>query len=136
MKGDLLRKYAGMRETADVASQHEGGEVDDLLVFGLLRGIRERAIMLELRRKDGVVEAFPYTYLSHARFDPSDGIELHFGGKVVTIKGRNLGAEVRPNVRLFDAILRHRVPFVQEADGPSAIKAAREAVVIDQILVK
>ncbi len=55
-------------------------------------------------------------WLDLASFDPSEGITLGFGGRKVTIRGRNLQAEVRPNVRLFQALVRQRVPWLQEAD--------------------
>jgi len=53
-----------------------------------------------------------------------------------TIKGRNLGGEARPNIRLFAGILRHRVPWIQEADGTAVIQAAKDAVVIEEVKVK
>jgi hypothetical protein len=36
---------------------------DDLGAFGWLRGVRDRALMLELRRKDDSVMAFAYAWL-------------------------------------------------------------------------
>jgi hypothetical protein len=57
-------------------------------------------------------------------------------GRPVKIVGRNLNAETRPNVRLFNGILRHRVPWVQEADEPAGILADSKAPVIEQIVIK
>jgi hypothetical protein len=54
----------------------------------------------------------------------------------VKISGRNLNAEVRPNVRLFAGILRHRVPWIQEADGADVVQAAKDAVVIEEVRAK
>ena len=48
--------------------------------FGFLRGVRDRAIMLELRHRDGRISAVGYAWLSGAEFDPSAGITLSFGG--------------------------------------------------------
>ncbi len=80
---------------------------------------------------------FPgYAWLEHAEFDPSEGIMLQFGGRKVRITGRNLNAEARPNVRLFAAIVRHRVPWIHEADEPTALAAPRTAIVIEGIDVK
>jgi hypothetical protein len=87
---------------------------DDLGCFGWLRGVRDRALMLELRRKDGSIAAFPYAYIERIDFDPSQGITLQIMGKHVRIKGRNLNGESRPEVRLFNGITRHRVPWIQE----------------------
>jgi hypothetical protein len=47
--------------------------------------------------------------------------------------GRNLNAEVRPNVRLFEGITRHKIPWIQEADEPMALQAGKSATVIDKI---
>jgi hypothetical protein len=77
-----------------------------------------------------------YSWLQSAEFDPSSGITLNFSGETVTIKGRNLNTEARPNVRLFAGILRHRVPWIQEADGAAVIEAAKDAVVIEEVRVK
>lgn len=108
----------------------------DLGAFGWLRGVRDRALMLELRRKDGSIVAFPYAWLERAEFDPSDGITLRFGPQKVKITGRNLNADARPNVRLFAGIVRHRVPWIQEADEPATMLAGKGAVVIEDISFK
>jgi hypothetical protein len=98
----------------------EVDDLDDLGTFEFLRGIRDRAVMLELRHRDGRVTRLIYAWLRCADYDPSDGITLNFGGETVKITGRNLNVEVRPNVRLFAGIVRHRVPWIQEADEPMA----------------
>ena len=125
------------RYTNRVASSEsvplEADAADDLGAFGWLRGVRDRAIMLELRRKDGKVTAFAYAWLERAEFDPSDGITLHFAGKEVKITGRNLNAENQPSIRLFNGILRHRVPWVQEADGATVMLIPHDATVIESI---
>lgn len=102
--------------------------------FGWLRGQHERAPMLELRKKDGTIVAYPYAWLEKATFDPSEGILLKFGVEKLKIIGRNLNSELRPNVRLFAGIVRHRVPWLQEADQAHAMEAGRGAVVIEQIV--
>lgn len=105
-------------EPTHSATNVSGGEedaADDLGCFGYLRGVRDRAIMLELRKKDGTIAAFSYAYLERADFDPSEGITLHIMGKRIQIKGQNLNGEARPNIRLFHGITRHRVPWIQEA---------------------
>ncbi len=103
---------------------------------GWLRGMRETAIMLELRHRDGRMSAFNYVTLDRAEFDPSEGITLHFGGKTVKITGRNLNAEARPNVRLFNGLLRRRIPWIQVADEPTALGAAKGATVIEDVEIK
>lgn len=136
MNVSVLDKYVKARPDSDPAVPVEGDVVDDLGSFGWLRGIRERAIMLELRRRDGSITALGYGWLERADFDPSEGIILHFGGKSVKITGQNLNAESRPNVRLFSGIVRHRVPWVQEAGEAEAIQAPKGATVVEQLEIK
>jgi hypothetical protein len=38
--------------------------------------------------------------------------------------------------RLFAGILRHRVPWIQEADEPTILEAAKDAVVIEEVKIK
>ena len=92
--------------------------------------------MLEPRHKGGRLTALGYNWLDPAEFDPSEGITLHFMGKAEQITGRNLHGEARPNVRLVAGSLRHRVPWIREADGPTAMTAAKDAVVIEEIVTK
>lgn len=135
MNDKILDRYGSARfdgVTANAAPP-EGEATDDLGAFGFLRGARERATMLELRRKNGDILAVGYGWLERADFNPSDGITLYAGGHTVRIQGRNLNVECRPEVRLFSAICRHRVPWVQEADEPTSMEADERATVIDRI---
>lgn len=108
-------------------------QLDDLGAFGWLRGVRDRAVMLELRKKDGNVLAVGYAWLDKAEFDPSQGITLSLGGHKIVIRGRKLNEELRPNVRLFQGICRHRVPWIQEADEPAVMEAQNQGVLIEEI---
>jgi hypothetical protein len=107
---------------AGAKGDHDLGDdtADDLGCFGWLRGVRDRAIMLELRKHDGSITAIGYAWLERVQFDPSEGITLHLLGRTIRIKGRNLNNEVRPQVRLFHGIARHRVPWIQEVGGRGA----------------
>jgi hypothetical protein len=137
MKDSVLQKYTGGKQAVPeptLADESDG--LDDLGTFGFLRGVRDRAIMLELRHRDGSVTALGYAWLSKSVFDPSEGITLHFGAETIKITGRNLNSEIRPNVRMFAAIVRHRVPWIQEADEPTALEAPRNATVIEQVEIK
>jgi len=42
----------------------------------------------------------------------------------------------RPNVRLFAGILRHRVPWIQEANWAAVIQKAKDAVMIEEVQIK
>ncbi|GIK15192.1 MAG: hypothetical protein BroJett003_01560 [Planctomycetota bacterium] len=131
----ILQRYAmrngdaanGNATPADV----EG--TDDLGAFGWLRGIRDRAVSLELRKKDGNILAVSYGYMDKAEFDPSEGITVSVGGQKIRIKGRNLNAPVRPTVRLFEGITRHRVPWIREAAHVESMHADDNVTIIDSL---
>lgn len=127
----MLPRYLGKLPGADQSGEPEPSE--DCRAFGWLRGTRDRALMLELRRKDGSITAVGYAWLERAEFDPSEGITLCFAGSKIRIKGRNLNSESRPNVRLFEGITRHRVPWVQEAGRGKAMESGEADTVIDAI---
>jgi hypothetical protein len=136
MFGKVLNEHSSKRKQNGSSASADVEAADDFGAFGWLRGVQDRAIMLEIRHKDGRVTAKGYSWLQSAEFDGSNAITLNFSGETVTIAGRNLNAESRPNVRLFAGILRHRVTWIQEADGTDVIKAAKNAVVIENIVVK
>jgi hypothetical protein len=135
MNDSVLKKYMVPKPAAEPTAAPEAEGLDDLGAFGFLRGVRDRAIMLELRHRDGKISAFGYAWLDSVQFDPSEGITLHFGGRQVKLIGRNLNSEARPNMRLLAGIVRHRVPWIQEADGASALEAKKDATVIEGIEV-
>jgi len=131
----VLQRYVTNRDSrlAPAAETPGADGCDDLGAFGWLRGIRDRAVMLELRRKDARIVAIGYGWLERVCFDPSEGIMLLAGGQKIRIKGRNLNAEIRPAVRLFERITRHRVPWVREADRSAAMRAGDRETVVDSI---
>lgn len=137
MTDRLLQRYTGNGRRAEEPFENgfapESDAADDFGAFGWLRGIRERAVMLELRRKDGNILAVGYGFLDKVAFDPSEGITLSVAGQKIRLKGRNLNAEVRPTIRLFEGIARHRVPWVSEADSRESLALAVNATVIDAI---
>lgn len=112
---------------------HDEDEVDDLGTFGFLRGSKERATMLELRKKDGSVLAVGYGWIEKVSFDPTDGITLHVVEQRIRIRGRNLNGEVHPKVRLFEAVCRHRVPWLREADRATDLAAGNNDAIVESI---
>ena len=66
---DVLDRHLPSRTALPPRTSEE--EPSDLGAFGWLRGVHERAAMLELRRKDGSIVAFAYHWLERAEFDPS-----------------------------------------------------------------
>ena len=72
--------------------------------------------MVEFHFKGGRMLALAYAWLERVDFDPAVGITLRFTNQTMRIVGRNLNAEVRPNVSLLDGLLRQRVPWLRESD--------------------
>lgn len=101
--------------------------------YWYLRGTRDRALMLELRKTIGEIRARGYAWLEYVDFKPSEGILLRFGGQEIRITGRNLNLEIRPNVRLFQSITRHRVPWIQEADHAASLESGPKTVLVERI---
>lgn len=133
MTDRLLDKYTKRPAPDAPKPESETEEAEDCGCFGWLRGVRDRSIMLELRKKDGHILAVGYSWLERVEFDPSEGITLHLPGQKVKITGSGLNADARPTVRLFDGIIRHRVPWVREMDRAEGLAADRETVFVEQI---
>ncbi|TWT44409.1 hypothetical protein RAS1_08240 [Phycisphaerae bacterium RAS1] len=134
MNGRLLEKYVGRNGgNGEIAPAQEETEIDDLGCFGWLRGIRDRSLAVELRQANGNIVAIPYHGIERFAFDPSEGIVLTVSGGKVVLKGRNLNAEMRPTIRLFEGLARHRVPWIREVQGSEGLAAAGNATVVDSI---
>jgi hypothetical protein len=134
MSDRILPKFANRAEArAESGLLDEADTTDDLGAHGWLRGAHDRAVMLELRKKNGNILAVGYSWLEKAEFDPSEGITLFLGGEKITIKGRNLNAESGSRVRLFQGITRHRVPWIQEADQPRLLQAGQTTTIVEEI---
>ncbi|MFO0858351.1 MAG: hypothetical protein U0640_13465 [Phycisphaerales bacterium] len=134
MSDRLLDKFTKQTRTeVGAVDTHEGAEAENLGCFGWLRGVRDRALMLELRKKDGHVLAIAYSWLERVEFQPDEGITLHLPGRKVRIKGSGLNQETGRPVRLFDGITRHRVPWIREADRGELLKSAGDNIVVESI---
>ena len=129
-----LVKYAtrfGDSAEAAVSSDAEGTE--NRGAFGLLRGTRDRAEMLELRKKTGNIRAVGYGWIEKVDFDPSDGITLYLGEETIRIKGRNLNMIADEKPSMLGGIVRHRVPWIAEADQSTMLKADKISVLVESI---
>jgi hypothetical protein len=133
MNDSLLKQFSSRVPAPPDRRDADIDAADDLVAFGYLRGVRDRALMLELRKRDGGVTALGYGWLERIEFDPSAGITLKFVGQTVKIVGRNLNAEVRTNVRLLDGLVRQRISWIQESGGAAAMTAAKEATIVERI---
>lgn len=111
---------------ADANIDHAEVEMDPIDVggcFGYLRGIRERAVMLQLRWIDGRVLAVPYGWIERIEYAPEHGIKLTLAGLSISIQGVRLNHAVAhaPSLSptftpsLFDTLTRHRVTWIRES---------------------
>tara|TARA_R110002111_G_scaffold244158_1_gene306285 strand:+ start:1353 stop:1784 length:432 start_codon:yes stop_codon:yes gene_type:complete len=134
----ILQRYLNTGDTKP--NEHdeltEPDEANDFKSFGWHRGIRDRALMLELRQKNGNIIALGYSWLERVEFNPSEGITLSFGSEKVQLKGRHLNSETRPQVKLFEGLLRHKVPWVQEADRETHLRSNDTDTLITSIVLQ
>lgn len=89
-------------------SNEETGE-DRRKCFSLVRGVKGRIFMLELRFRAGDRLALGYPYFMGMEFDASGVLRLFFSGYVVNVTGRNLAP-------LYEGLLDHAVGYLQELD--------------------
>lgn len=108
-------------------------DADDLGAFGWLRGVRERAVMLEVRKKDGRILAVGYSWIERMEFDPAEGIMLHLPGRAIRIKGSGLNSDSASSARLFDGLVRHRVPWVRETDRHEPLHSDTNPIIVESI---
>lgn len=126
MSDSFVDKYA--RRDGQQGGGDGGEPVDGLGCFGILRGIRDRAPAIELRRKTGAVLVVSYSYIEKMEFDPTNGVTLRSGGQSIRLKGRNLAADIRPNIRLITALASQRLAWVQEVGKPDLVMAAASQI--------
>jgi hypothetical protein len=133
--GDAATRLAELRsgkkpaESAEDAGLPNDEESKDK-AFSMVSADRLQKVMLELRLKTADADAFPYSYLVRARFNPSKGILLDFGVAEVRISGQNL----RP---IYAGLVAQRVAFIQEMDEMYAeAEGATAGTVVTRIEVK
>lgn len=134
MPDSLVDKYARRPGSELLTPEPEALEAD-FGCFGWLRGVRERAICLELRKKDGRILALGYAWIDRMEYDPDRGITLHAGGTTVEIMGSGLNAEVRPGVTLVAGLIHHRVAWVSEVGDESQCHASSPPTYISSIIM-
>lgn len=135
MTDSILDRLVTRGDESSPRRNEDTDSLEDLHAFGWLRGIRDRALMLELRLRTGNSICLGYPWLERAEFDPSEGIVLQFGGRTIRIIGRNLNFEVRPSIRLFAGIIRHRVPWIQESEFGDEANVAKDSAFIEEIRI-
>lgn len=134
MPDSLVEKYAKRASEPSSEPSHEPEVIEsDLGCFGWLRGVKERSLMLELRKKDGHVLALGYAWLERVEYEPEKGIVLHTPGRTVKIIGSGLCQEARQGVSLFAGLIRHRVPWIKETDRAKLVMREGAAVSVECI---
>lgn len=135
MLNDLFDATPGRRSVVPASPEPAAKLIESCDAFGWLANERDRAVMIEFRHANGDITALAYPLLESVKFNPSNGITLSFAGTKVTITGTNLNSEVRPGVRLFEGIARHRVVWVHEMDGTGNAETSATEAVIDEISI-
>ena len=138
-----LRNRAGQPRSNSPLDRAGGADGDcdeeECLCFGYLRGIRDTALSLELRFADGNRQAFPYSWLGPATYNPSAGLLLKFVGDLVylvLLEGSNLNALVNGAVSLYDrGVQRHRITWVKEMTRQQVEKAGDGEATVERIRV-
>ena len=132
MSDSILNRFTS-RHGDNMHEADSDANSDDFGSFGWMRSQRDRAIMLELRKKTGSILAVGYAWIERMEYEPSE-ITLCIGDSKIIISGRNLNAEARPQVRLFQGLTKHKVSFIQEANQSGELYADKKAVVIESII--
>lgn len=125
------RLRAIQNETTKAA---EAPEMEDCGAFGWLRGVRDRALMLELRQRSGEVTLLNYSYLHPVFFSPAGELVLQFGAHKVVLRGEHLAQEIRPNITLLTCLARHRTIWIAESES-SLILTGTKVITIESIQV-
>ncbi|MFO0835808.1 MAG: hypothetical protein U0638_12615 [Phycisphaerales bacterium] len=130
MGDDVLERFTRRAvPPAGVLTELDPDAAEDYACFGWLRGVRERALMLELRKLDGRVMAVGYAWLERVAYEPETGITLLLPGITVKIRGSGLNTSLPSGVRLLDGILRHRVPWIAESGRAAVLREPRVVAV-------
>ncbi len=132
MNDSILNRLVGRNDDHSGRRTEEAELEENLQTFGWLRGTRDRALMLELRHRTGNITCIGYPWLERAEFDPSEGIKLQFGATTIRINGKKLNEEIRPCISLFAGIIRHRVPWIQEAGH---LEGRQDSPLIEEIRI-
>jgi hypothetical protein len=134
MSDSLIDKYAKRTPFPDPHRlELEEGETENRGCFGWLRGIRDRAYMLALHKKDGHVLALSYSWVQRIEYEPQAGITLYLPDMQVRVQGTGLNAEAKPTIRLLDGVIRHKVPWIRECDAAEILRAGDGGVAVERI---
>lgn len=102
-------------------------EAEEGKFFGFDPQANGRALMFELRTRDGKRSALPYSYLTRADFDPEKGIEIYVSNVVILVKGRDLGD-------LYSYLLQNRLTWMRE--DASGTDIGEDGIFVESLEVK
>lgn len=97
LKTSFVEKLRAQTEQAEEENRY----------FGFDRQENGRALMFELRTRDGRRYALPYSYVTRAEFDPDKGIEIYVSNVMVQVSGRSLCI-------IFSYFLQNRLTWIRE----------------------
>lgn len=80
---------------------------DDTRYYGIEPQYTSKALMFELRTKDGRRKAYAYSYMTEANYDPEKGIIINVSDVTISITGRSLD-------EIFNHLVSNRLTYVQE----------------------
>lgn len=110
-----------LRSQTEQVAENEGR------YFGFDRQENGRALMFELRTRDGRRSALPYSYLTRADYDPDKGIEIFVSNVVVLVRGRDLGD-------LYNYLLQNRLTWMREDSSGTDIN--EDGVFVESLEVR
>jgi len=127
-------------QTLPLARKDAEGEEVSCGAFGYLRGIKDRANVVEFRFRAGHTMWFPYGWLGPCRFDPSEGLLLKFSGDLVylvLIRGSNLDQPINEgHMNLTSGGLqRQRVTWIREMPADDIKYIGETGPTVDSIKV-
>ncbi len=137
---DRLQQNAHLAALALPPAKKDEAEEASCAAFGYLRGIKEKASVVEFRFRDGNTVWFPYGWLGPCRFDPSEGLLLKFSGDLVylvLIRGSNLDHPLNDgHMNLTSGGLqRHRVVWIREMSEEDIKSIGETGPTVDSIEV-
>lgn len=100
----------GLRHVA----RGENESVEEHPCYGTIRQNRERAVMLELRKRDGTIFAIPYQRIDQIQYSPSDGIRMLVNGIEIKITGQCLNSSGGGSASILNALVRQRLAWIAE----------------------
>ena len=104
---DILKRKQS-EKTAAPPSPEADKQEDKFFSILVGEGVQEN--FLELQFRDGVRTCLSYTDLMWFNYSPDEGLDLEFGGFLISIKGRGLMP------KLFNGIKQKRVAWLKESD--------------------